>query len=185
MSLLARRIHQSSFDDLNLFQRLVFRIRLHQAHPLHNFHAALHSAKDCMLPIQPRRRRKCNKELAPIRVRSTVCHTEHASASMLQGSFDLVFEFLAVDGAAAAAGASRVARLDHKIGDDAMENDVVVKTLLSESREILAGFGSLVVVEFDDDGTLQVVSKIPHLGPVTSNHCRLEYNVCGHLDCLD
>jgi hypothetical protein len=40
-----------------------------------------------------------------------------------------------------------------------MEDDIVVVTPLSESRKILAGSGSVVIVELDDDGTLRVVRR--------------------------
>jgi hypothetical protein len=40
-----------------------------------------------------------------------------------------------------------------------MEDDIVVVTLLSESRKILAGSGSVVIVELDDDRTLRVVRR--------------------------
>ena len=77
---------------------------------------------------------------------------------MFQGGLDLVFEFLAVNGAATAARASGVASLYHEVGNNAMEDDIVVVASLGEGREVLAGFGSMVVVEFDNDRTLQVVS---------------------------
>lgn len=37
-----------------------------------------------------------------------------------------VFEFGAVDGGATAAGTGGVTALDHKVGDDAVEDDVVI-----------------------------------------------------------
>jgi len=40
-----------------------------------------------------------------------------------------------------------------------MEDDIVVVTLLSESRKILAGSRSVVIVELDDDRTLRVVRR--------------------------
>lgn len=70
---------------------------------------------------------------------------------MLQGSLDFVFELFTIDGATTAAGASRVASLDHEVRDDAMKDDVVVVAPLSESREVLAGFGGVVVVKLQDD----------------------------------
>jgi hypothetical protein len=70
---------------------------------------------------------------------------------MLQSSFDFIFELFSIDGATAAACASRVASLDHEVRDDAMEDDVVVVAPLSESREVLAGFGRMVAVELQHD----------------------------------
>lgn len=113
-----------------------------------------------MLPIQPRRRRKGNEELASIRVGPAVRHAQHTCASMFQGSLDLVFEFLAVYRAASAPGAGRVASLNHEVGNNAMEDDIVVVTPLSESRKVLTGFGGVVIVELDHDRTLRGRQKI-------------------------
>ena len=41
-----------------------------------------------------------------------------------------------------------------------MEDDIVVVTPLSESRKILAGSGSVVIVELDNDRTLRVVRRL-------------------------
>lgn len=43
-----------------LVHRPILCSRFHQPHPLHNPQPTLHPTKDRMLPIQPRRRRKCN-----------------------------------------------------------------------------------------------------------------------------
>jgi hypothetical protein len=40
-----------------------------------------------------------------------------------------------------------------------MEDDIIVVTPLSEGRKILAGSGSVVIVELDDDRTLRIVRK--------------------------
>ena len=151
ISLLSRGVGHFGPDDLDLFQRFVLCVRPHQAHPLHNSHSAFDAAKDCMLPIQPGRRRERNEELAPVRVGTTIGHAEHACASVFQGGFDFVFELFTIDGITAAACASRVASLDHEIRDDAMEDDVVIVAPLSESREIFASFGRMVVVELQYD----------------------------------
>ena len=58
---------------------------------------------------------------------------------MLQPGVDLVVEFVAVDGGAAAAGAGRVAGLQHEVGNDAVEDDVVVVAALGEGGEVGAG----------------------------------------------
>ena len=58
---------------------------------------------------------------------------------MFQSWIDLVFEFFAVDGSAAAAGAGRVAGLEHEVWDYAVEDDVVVVAALGEGGEVGAG----------------------------------------------
>lgn len=59
----------------------------------------------------------------------------------------LVFELVAVDRAAASAGAGRIAGLDHEIGDDAVEYYVVVVAALGKACKVLAGLFALVEVE--------------------------------------
>lgn len=92
-----------------------------------------------MLPIQPGRRRQCNKKLAPVRILPAVRHTQDAGPGMLQRRIDLVFELFAVDGSAAAAGAGGVAGLQHEVWDYAVEDDVVVVAALGEGGEVVAG----------------------------------------------
>ena len=74
-----------------------------------------------MLPIQPRRRRQRNKELARIRVRAGIGHGEDARACVFEVGVNLVDELAAVRGKAAAAGSGRVTALDHEIRDYTVE----------------------------------------------------------------
>ena len=73
---------------------------------------------------------------------------------MFQCGFDFVFKFLAVDRAAAPASSGRVAGLDHEVGDDAMKDDIIVVASLGQGREVLAGLGSMIVVELDNNRSL-------------------------------
>lgn len=52
---------------------------------------------------------------------------------------------------AAATGAGRVAALDHEVGDDAVENETVVKAVVRQIFEVGDGARSLVGEEFDFD----------------------------------
>lgn len=108
-----------------------------------------------MFPVQPRRRRQRNKELTPIRIRPAVRHAQDASAGVLERGVDLVLELLAVDGAAAAAGAGGVAGLEHEVGNDAVEEERVVVAAFGEGLEVLAGFWGVFGVELDGDGALR------------------------------
>ncbi len=92
-----------------------------------------------MLPIQPGRRRQRDEELAPVRIRPAVGHAQDAGAGVLEGGVDLVVELVAVDGGAAAAGAGRVARLEHEVGDYAVKEEVVVVAAGGEGGEVFAG----------------------------------------------
>lgn len=58
---------------------------------------------------------------------------------MFEGGGYLVFEFLAVDGGPAAAGARGVASLEHEVWDDAVEEEGVVVAARGEGGEVCAG----------------------------------------------
>ena len=111
-----------------------------------------------MLPIQPRRRRQRDEELAAIRIRPRVGHAEHARARVLERGADLVLECVAKDGRAAAAGACRVAALGHEAGDYAVEDGRGVVATADEGGEVLAGLGGVGRIELEGYGTLCVVS---------------------------
>lgn len=83
-----------------------------------------------MLPVQPRGRGQGNEELASIRVGTTVCHTQDARPCMFQAVVDFVCELFTVDGATASTGSGRIACLKHEVGDDAVEDDIVVVAFL-------------------------------------------------------
>ena len=74
---------------------------------------------------------------------------------MLKRRLDLIFELFPVDGATSSPSASRVAGLDHEIGDDTMEDHIIEVATLGKGGEVLAGFRGMVIVEFDRDGTLK------------------------------
>src|SRR5581483_5860545 len=50
-----------------------------------------------------------------------------------------------------AAGAGRVAALDHEVGDDAVEDDAVVEAVARELREVLDRLRRVVGIELDAD----------------------------------
>ena len=79
-----------------------------------------------MFPIQPRRWRQRDEELTPVRIRSTVRHTQDPCPGVFQCRRDLVLELVAVDGGPAAPGAAWVAGLQHEGWDYAVEDVVVV-----------------------------------------------------------
>ena len=83
-----------------------------------------------MLPIQPGGRGQSDKELASIRIRTIVSHTQDTRASMFQVGVDFICKLFAVDGATASTGSGRIACLEHEVGDDAVEDDVVVVAFL-------------------------------------------------------
>ena len=137
-SLLRSFLHHSSPKNLQLIHWLVLSAGLNQSHALDDSHATLDSAKDRVFPVQPRRRREGDEELTAIGVRSAVRHAENPSARVLEVSVDLVFKFLAVDGASSSTSAGRVTGLDHEVRDDAVEDHIVVVSSFGKGREVLA-----------------------------------------------
>jgi hypothetical protein len=113
-------------QNLHLFHRSILLINFDQPHPLHNLHPRLDPPKNRMFTIQPRRRRQRNEKLTAVCIRPCICHTQYPSTRVSQSRMEFVFELFAVDGGTAAAGAGRVAALDHKGGDYAVEGGGVV-----------------------------------------------------------
>lgn len=68
----------------------------------------------------------CTPRSHTVRVRSTVGHAQDASAGVLQVRANLVLELLAINRSAAATSASRIAALDHEVGDNAVEDGAII-----------------------------------------------------------
>lgn len=137
-SLLCPFLDHSSPNDLDLVHGLVFSVCLDEAQALNDSHAALDTAKDCVLSVQPWSGRKCNEELTAVCVWPTVGHAQDSSSGVFQVSANLVFEFLAVNGATASTSAGRIACLNHEVRDDTVEDDIVVVAAFGKCREVLA-----------------------------------------------
>ena len=80
-------------------------------------------------------------------------HADDA-AGVLDGVGNAVLQEFALDvpAGAAHAGALRVAALNHKARDDAVEGQAVVEALLDELLKVLAGDGGCAVVQLKVDG---------------------------------
>ncbi|TFB00711.1 hypothetical protein CCMA1212_007152 [Trichoderma ghanense] len=150
------RLQNPRLKNLDLLKRPVLRPRRHEPHPPHDAHAALDPPKDGVLPVEPGRGRERDEELRPVGVWPRVGHAEDARAGVLERRVDLVLELVAVDGGAAAAGARRVAALDHEVGDDAVEYRGVVVAALDEGGKVLGRFGGVLCVELEGDVALLI-----------------------------
>lgn len=137
-SRLGSLFHHPSPDDLDFVHGPILAVRLDQTHALNHPHPTLDPAKNRVLSIQPWRRRERNEKLTTVRVRSAVRHAQDPCAGMLQVVANLVLEFLAVDRAASSTGAGGIAGLNHKVGDDAVEDHIVVIASLRKGSEVLA-----------------------------------------------
>ena len=130
--------YNTGTNDLDLIKWPVFAICLHKPHALDHPHPALHAPENCVLSVQPRRRSEGDEELTTVGVRPTVGHAQDPSPCMLKVLLYFILEFLAVDGTASPASAGRIARLYHEVGDNAVENDVVIVAPLRKGCEIFA-----------------------------------------------
>jgi hypothetical protein len=151
-------LHNTRLDNLDFLNWSVFRSSLDETHPFNGTHSRLNPAKDCMFSIEPRRRRKRDKELRSIRVWARVGHAQDAGARVLQTWIDLVLKFLAKDGASSATGPCRIATLNHEVGDDAVEDGVVIVAATDEGGEIVAGLWGVRGVQLKNERALQLVS---------------------------
>ena len=89
-----------------------------------------------------------NKELASIGVRACVGHGEDSRAVMSEVFVELVFELVPGTAGTSSLGTTG---LDHEVGDDTMEGEAVIETIVGEFFEIGDGLGDLVVVQLESD----------------------------------
>jgi hypothetical protein len=101
-------------------------------------------AKDCVLSIQMGLGGMGDKELAAIGIWPGVSHRKR-SRIVLDGVAPK-FIFKPVAGATSAR-ACRVATLDHKVADDSVKNNAVVKALSGQEYKVVNGFGRVLGVE--------------------------------------
>ena len=113
--------------------------------------------------IRDRRGNMRDEELRAVGVRPGVGHRQHAGRIVLEVRVELVGKRVAGAAGAAPFGA---ARLDHEVGDDAVELQAVVEAPRHEGLKIGHRLRGLVVVELEanraaigfDDGNLPGVS---------------------------
>lgn len=123
-------LYHPRLQDLDFLYWAVLGCSLYQTHPLNYPQPIFDSPKNCMLPIQPRCWGQGDEELTTVRVGATVRHAQYTSTCMLERWINLVFKLLPIYRSATAASACRIARLQHEVGDDSVEDDIVVVAAL-------------------------------------------------------
>src|SRR5262249_18005139 len=110
-------------------------------------HAAHHLAEDGVVAVEVWRRAVGDVELAPRGVGMLAARHRQRAAHVLP------LAELGLDRVARAAGAVAlgIAALDDEVRHDAVEGEVVVKTLLGQRDEVLDGLGCILRVELDAD----------------------------------
>jgi len=91
----------------------------------------------------------CDKELTPIGIRATVCHTYGERFIMPQGFIEFILEIASPDRVSSCPVSNRTSRLDHKPFDDPMEDQIIVIAIFAESLKIFTGFWSFFGEKFD------------------------------------
>lgn len=155
-SCILKPFHDPGTHDLDLLYRFVFGVRLDETQATYDAHAGLDAAEDCVLAVEPGRGGQRYEELAAVRVRPGVGHTQDSRAGMLELERlgDLVGELVAVDGGTTTARPRRVASLHHEARDDAVEYRLVVVAAPRQGLEVGACLGRVGRVQLDGDCAL-------------------------------
>ena len=147
-------ISNSSGDDRLGLDRAIARVFLNGLKLFHCIHAGDNLTEDGVAHMEPRRCRSGDEKLASIRARSGIGHGKQAGTVESHGGIALVLEGLPPDRVASTTAPGGIAALNHKVVDDAVENDAVVITVLHMCSEIFAGFGRNLVIEFEFETAL-------------------------------
>lgn len=126
-------------DNHDVLQRPVSIVCPCTANLVNDIHTCHHLSEDSVLAVQMRGRCQRDEKLASVGARTAVGHGQDSLASMLERRVEFVFKLAAEDGATTTTGTSRIATLDHEVGDDAVEYNVVVLARISEAGKVLAG----------------------------------------------
>lgn len=109
-----------------------------------------------MAAVQPGSVNSGDEELRAVGVGTSVGHGEETRAGVLLGEV-LIRELSTVDRlTTGTVEVGEVTTLEHELGDDTVENRVLVAVALltsSKSTEVLGGLGDDVVVELESDAT--------------------------------
>ena len=88
---------------------------------LHDLHAFRHASKHAVLPVQPRRLRRAQEKLRPVRVRPRIGHGQNPWSRVLERKV-FVLELVPVDGLSARSVLVRkITSLAHEARNDAMK----------------------------------------------------------------
>src|SRR5947209_12259444 len=156
----SQRITAASLGDIDaldrdVLPRAIAPIGLERRDRVDDVHPVGDAAEHRVLAVEPWRRfGGDDEELAPVRVRAGVRHRECAAHDLVV--VELVLELVA---GPAAAGAGRVAALDHEVGDHAMEDDAVVEAVSGELQEVFDGVRGVVVEQLDRDRAVAGVQR--------------------------
>ena len=145
--------------------------------------------KDGVVVVQVRGRRHGDEELGAVGAWAGIGHGQQEWAVKLQLRVELVLELVA---RATAAGAGRVAALDHEVIDDAVEDCAVIERAgllalcvlggvvllaLGQADEVFNGYRCVVTEEIDNNVTVVGMHRCSCGLLSHASHCK-EFNAC-------
>ena len=139
LNLLVER--SSGFFDFYRVQLIALLDGIHHVLPGTNF------AEDSMLPIEPIRDHMGDEKLAAVRIGAGIGHREGTSLVLVWITLGLIFEFVAWSAGSCSRG---VAALDHEVGNNAVKNRAVVKSIAGQKNEITNSLRSVLHEEIHD-----------------------------------
>ena len=149
---------------------------------VHHILALRNGAKDGVLAVKPWSWNVRDEELGTVRAWTGVGHGEQTRFVETKLRHALVLELVP---AIAPSRAGRIAALDHKIGDDSVEDNAVIFTLFGEVQEAGAGDGrfggeqgqfDIALAGFHDD------ADVFHFGGIWFGWCRFFFRHTGKRD---
>lgn len=103
-------------------------------------------AENGMMTVQPRTRNVSDEELRTIGVRTGVRHRQCAGAVVAKVGMEFVFKRITRSSRSIS---SRIPALDHKIANNAVENETVIETAVGKFLEISDCFRSFIGEQFE------------------------------------
>jgi len=111
-----------NIHDLDILIRLIGLIRLRVLNRMNRLQPRDRPPKNRMLLIQPRRSRRRDKELTPVRPGASVSHADRIRPIVLQIVTELVLKLFPPDALATGTISERVSGLNHEFWNDAVED---------------------------------------------------------------
>ena len=134
-----RALLNIDINNLDILKRPIRLIRLHILNRMDNLQPRNRPPKNRMLPIQPRRSRRRDEKLTPVRPGPSVRHAHRIRPIVLQIVAKLVLELFPPDTFAASAVSEGVPSLDHEFWDDAVEDHAFKVSASGVTDEVLDG----------------------------------------------
>lgn len=126
-------------NDFYILERLVGLVRLYILNRVNGLQPCNRPPKNRMLLIQPRRSRRRNKKLTPVRPRSSVGHAHRVRPIVFQIVTELVLKLFPPNAFTSGTVSEGVTGLDHEFRNDAVEDYAFEVSASGVADEVLDG----------------------------------------------